>query len=205
MLYNQLASAESIKTTIAKLAEHNIDGIEVSSGEAAMVKIKEFIPQGASVMNGSSVTLETIGFVDYLKGDKHGWNNLHAGIVAETDPAKQAQLRQQAIHADYYLGSVHALSETGEFVIASNTGSQLPHVVFTSKNLIFVVGSQKIVPNLSEAMKRLEEYVVPLEEKHMQEKYGVGTYPSKIVIFKNEAKIIGRKILVLIVNEVLGF
>ncbi len=205
MQYNQLASAESIKTTIAKLAEHNIEGIEVSSSEAAMTKIKEFIPQGASVMNGSSVTLETIGFVDYLKEDKHGWNNLHAGIVAENDPAKQAVLRQQAIHADYYLGSVHALSETGEFVIASNTGSQLPHVVFTSQNLIFVVGAQKIVPNLAEAMKRLEEYVIPLEDKHMQEKYGVGTYPNKIVIFKGEAAMMQRKIRVLIVNESLGF
>lgn len=205
MIYNQLASSESIKTTIAKLAEHNIDGIEVSSGEAAMTKIKELIPQGASVMNGSSVTLETIGFVDYLKEDQYGWNNLHAAVAAETEPAKQAQLRQQAIHADYYLGSVHALSETGEFVIASNTGSQLPHVVFTSKNLIFVVGSQKIVPNLSEAMKRLEEYVIPLEEKHMQEKYGVGTYPNKIVLFKGEAKMMKRKIRVLIVNESIGY
>lgn len=205
MQYNQLASAESIKTTIAKLAEHNIEGIEVVSGTAAMIKIKQFIPQGASVMNGSSVTLETIGFVDYLKEGKHGWNNLHSGIVVETDPAKQAQLRQQAIHADYYLGSVHALSETGEFIIASNTGSQLSHIVFTSKNLILVVGAQKIVPNLVEAMKRLEEYVIPLEEKHMQEKYGVGTVPNKVVIFKGESKMMQRKIRVLIVKESLGF
>lgn len=205
MQYDKLASAESIKTTIAKLAEHNIEGIEVVSGTAAMIKIKQFIPQGASVMNGSSVTLETIGFVDYLKEGKHGWNNLHSGIVVETDPAKQAQLRQQAIHADYYLGSVHALSETGEFIIASNTGSQLSHIVFTSKNLILVVGAQKIVPNLVEAMKRLEEYVIPLEEKHMQEKYGVGTVPNKVVIFKGESKMMQRKIRVLIVKESLGF
>lgn len=205
MEYNQLASAESIKTTIAKLAEHNIEGIAVENKESALAKIKELIPAGASVMNGSSVTLETTGFVDYLKEDKHGWNNLHAGIVAEADKVKQAQLRQDAIHADYYLGSVHALSETGEFVIASNTGSQLPHIVFTSKNLIFVVGAQKIVPNLGEAMKRLDEYVIPLEDKHMQKKYGVGTYPNKIVIFKGEAQMMQRKITVLIVNESLGF
>lgn len=205
MQYNQLASNESINIVIAKLGEHNVEGIIVKDKSEALAKIKELIPTGSSVMNGSSVSLEQIGFVDYLKDDKHGWNNLHAGIVAETDKAKQSMLRAEAVHADYYLGSVHAVSETGEFVIASNTGSQLPHVVFTSKNLIFVVGAQKIVPNLAEALKRLDEYVIPLEDKHMQEKYGVGTYPNKVVIFKGEAKMMGRKILVMIVKESLGF
>lgn len=205
MQYNTLATAQNIQTTIANLASHNIEGLVVENKEEALEKIKSLIPADSTVMNGSSVTLETIGFVDYLKEGKHGWNNLHAGIVAETDKTKQATLRQQAIHSDYYLGSVHALSETGEFVIASNTGSQLPHIVFTSKNLIFVVGAQKIVPNLVEAMKRLEEYVVPLEEKHMQEKYGVGTYPNKIVIFKGENPMMGRKVRMIIVNESLGF
>jgi L-lactate utilization protein LutC len=205
MEYNQLASAESIKSTIAALAAHNIEGMVVENGAAALAKLKELIPAGSSVMNGSSVTLETIGYVDYLKEGKHGWNNLHETIVVEKDPAKQAVLRQQATHADYYLGSVHALFETGEFVIASNTGSQLPHVVFTSKNLIFVVGAQKIVPNLAEAMKRLEEYVIPLEDKRSQKAYGVNTYPNKILFFKGEAKGMQRKIQVLIINEALGF
>lgn len=205
MQYNQLASANSIQTTLGNLKENNVEGIVVTTKEEALSKLKELIPAGASVMNGSSVTLETIGFIDYLKSGEHKWNNLHAGIVAEQDPTKQANLRQQAIHADYYLGSVHALSETGEFVIASNTGSQLPHIVFTSKNLIFVVGAQKIVPNLVEALKRLEEYVIPLEDKHMQEKYGVGTSPNKILIFKGEATVIQRKVRIIVVNEALGF
>ncbi len=205
MQYNDLASAESIKTTIANLASHNIEGLVVENKEEALEKIKSLIPTDSSVMNGSSVTLETIGFVDYLKEGKHGWNNLHAGIVAETDPTKQAQLRQDAIHADYYLGSVHALSETGEFVVASNTGSQLPHVVSTSPNLIFVVGAQKIVPTLGDALKRLEEYVVPLENERALKAYGGPTTLNKIVIFKGESPYTGRKIRLIIVNESLGF
>lgn len=205
MNYNQLASAESIKTTVLQLAQHNVEAIVVDNKQTAMDKIKELIPAGASVMNGSSVTLETIGYVDYLKAGQHGWNNLHESIAKETDPTKQAALRQQAIHADYYLGSVHALSETGEFVIASNTGSQLPHVVFTSKNLIFVVGAQKIVPTLADALSRLDKYVIPLEDKHMQGKYGMGTQSNKVLIFKGENPMMSRKVRVIIVKEVLGF
>lgn len=205
MNYDNLATEEQITTTIAKLEEHNIHGIAVNSGAEALEKIKSMIPAGASVMNGASVTLETIGFVDYLQSGQHPWNNLHAGIIAEQDKAKQGELRKQATLSDYYLGSVHALSETGEFLVASNTGSQLPHIVFTSKNLIFVVGAHKIVPDLAEGFKRIEEYVVPKEDVHMMAKYGSGTSLNKIVVFKKENPNMGRTVTVLIVNEKLGF
>lgn len=205
MQYNQLASNESIQTTIGELVKHNIEAVFVDTKKAALEKIKELIPSGVSVMNGTSTTLVEIGFVDYLKEGKHGWNNLHEAILAESDPAKQGKLRKESALSDYYLGSVHALSETGEFVVASNTGSQLPHIVFTSQNLLFVVGAQKIVPTLSEALKRLEEYVVPLENERSLKAYGVPTTLNKIVIFKGESPMIGRKVKMIIVKESLGF
>ncbi|MBP9670591.1 lactate utilization protein [Candidatus Woesebacteria bacterium] len=205
MQYNQLASNESIQTTIGELAKHNVEAIVVDTKKGALEKIKQLIPAGVSVMNGTSTTLVEIGFVDYLKEGKHGWNNLHETILAEKDPAKQGQLRKESALSDYYLGSVHALSQTGEFVIASNTGSQLPHIVFTSQNLLFIVGAQKIVPTLSEALKRLEEYVVPLEDERSKQAYGAPTTLNKIVIFKGESPMIGRKVKMIIVKESLGF
>jgi hypothetical protein len=205
MQYDQLASNENIEKTIAELAKHNIEAVTVENKAKALEKIKELIPAGASVMNGTSTTLMEIGFVDYLKAGNHGWNNLHEAILAEKDPAKQGQLRKESALSDYYLGSVHALAETGEFVIASNTGSQLPHIVYTSPNLLLVVGAQKIVPTLSDALKRLEEYVVPLEDERSKKAYGVPTSLNKILIFKGESPMVGRKIRLIIVKEVLGF
>ncbi len=205
MEYNTLATKEVVQKSIEALKARNIEAFFVETGADALAKIKELIPQGASVMNGSSRTLEQIGFVDHLKSGAHGWNNLHEAILAEKDPAKQAQLRKQSVLSDYYLGSVHALAQTGEMVIASNSGSQLPHIVFTSTNLIFVVGAQKIMPTLADALKRLEEYVIPLEDQRMQKAYGMGTAPNKIVIFKGENQMMGRKVRVIFVNEKLGF
>lgn len=206
MKYQELATKEITQKVIEALAKRSVEGIVVESGAEALAKIKELIPAGASVMNGSSVTLEQIGFVDHLKGGQHGWNNLHEGIVLEKDRAKQGALRKQALLSDYYLGSVHALAETGEFVVASNTGSQLPHIAFTSQNVILVVSTKKIVPTLPDAMKRLEEHVIPLEDKHMQEKYGFGTAPNKILTFNGENVMAGgRKIRMILVNEDLGF
>lgn len=203
--YNVLAQKEVVDETIKNLAANNVEGIFVETGADALAKIKELIPVGVSVMNGASVTLEQIGFVDYLKGENHGWNNLHKGVLDEKNTEKQMALRKQAVLSDYYLGSVHALSQTGEFIIASNSGSQLPHIVFTSPNLIFVVGAQKIVPTINDGMKRLHDYVIPLEDVHMMEKYGVHTFPSKVLVFNREPVFSTRKVRMIIVNETLGF
>ena len=204
MKFDILADQKVIDTTSKALKAKGYEVLVVPDKAAALAKIKTLIPQGASLMNGASVTLEQIGFVDYLKAGVHGWNNLHEAVLKEKDPEKQKQLRRQAVVSDYYLGSVHALTQTGEFLIASNSGSQLPHVVFTSSNLIFVVGTQKIVPDLDMAMKRLKEYVVPLEDKHMKALYGMGTNLSKILIFNSESPFTKRTIHLILVKEKLG-
>ena len=206
MDYNTLASAEAVAKTAEALKAHGFTPTIVADGKEALETIKKLVPQGASVMNGSSRTLEEMGFVDYLKAGQHGWNNLHEAILAETDPAKQKELRRKALLSDYYLGSVHALSETGEMVIASNTGSQLPHIVYSSPNVVFVVGTQKIVPTLEEGQKRLREHVLPLEDANMMNKYKVHTQLNKEFLFHAEnVAFTGRTVHVLLVNEKLGF
>ena len=156
-------------------------------------------------MNGASETLEQIGFVEYLKSGVHGWKNLHKDILEEKDEAKQAILRKQSVLSDYYLGSVHALAETGEFVIVSNSGSQLPHIVFTSPNLIFVVSVKKIVPSLADAVQRVREHVLPLEDVRALKAYGVHTGLNKMLIVENENPMMGRKVRMILVEEDLGF
>jgi hypothetical protein len=205
MTQTTLATSTSVETTITALKSHHYDAMVVQTKEEALKKIKELIPAGVSVMNGASKTLEQIGYIDYLKEGKHGWRNLHADILAETDPVKQGVLRKQSVLSDYYLGSVHALTETGEMVFASNSGSQLPHLAFTSPNIILVVGAQKITPTLTDALNRVEEVVIPLEDERMKGVYGFGTMYAKTLILRKENPAIGRSIKVIIVNEPLGF
>ncbi len=205
MDYDTLANKKSIEKTINALAERGVEAILADNRAQAFEKVKALIPDGASVMNGSSRTLEEIGFVDYLKSGTHPWKNLHEEILAEKDPEKQTALRRQSVLSDYYLGSVHAVAETGQLVIASNSGSQLPHIVFTSPNLIFVAGVQKITPTLDAALARVREYVLPLEDRRMKDAGMGGSAISKLLIFEKEPTFTGRKVLVIFVNERLGF
>jgi hypothetical protein len=102
------------------------------------------------------------------------------------------------------LGSVHAVTEEGQLVIASNTGSQLGAYAYGSEKVVWVVGTQKIVKNLDEAMKRIYEYVLPLESERVKKAYGMErSNVSKLLIINKEVKP-GRAVVVL-VKESLGF
>lgn len=205
MDYGTLASEAVVRETASNLAPRNIKSHVVPDRSAALSLIKELIPAGASVQNGASRTLEEIGFVDHLKKGEHGWNNLHATVLAESDPAKQAALRKEATLSDFYLGSVHAITRDGELYIASNTGSQMPNIVYNSQNLIFVVGGQKIVADRASAFDRIGTHVVPLEDERMMQAYGIPTNWAKTVVFSNEFSMSGRSVHVILVNEKLGF
>jgi L-lactate utilization protein LutC len=205
MTYDLLASQEQVQRTMDALKTNGFEPMLVQSRQEALEQIKTLIPQGASVMTGASRTLEEIGFVDLLKAGGHGWNNLKDAIVVEKDPVAQNDLRQQSVHAEYFLVSVHAVTEAGQLIHASNSGSQIPSIAFTSKNVIFVVGTQKIVPTLEEGMARLHDYVFPLEDARMKSTGAPGSQISKILISEREPSFMQRTMRVLFVNEKLGF
>ncbi len=205
MDYTKLAPPQTVAKTAEGLKPRGFEPIVVENGAKALELIKTSIPKGASVMNGASTTLEQIGFIDYLKSGEHGWVNLHAQILAEKDKEKQAQLRKYSVVSDYYLGSAHVITEGGEMVFSSNSGSQMPHLVYTSQNLILVVSTKKIVPTLQDAFDRIDKHIVPLEDQRMMKLYGIGTRRNKTVILHSESEHAKRSVKVLLVNEDLGF
>lgn len=204
MDYTKISSDEVTEKVVASLRARNINTVVVNTKEEALEKIKELIPVGGSVMNGSSATLNEIGFVDYLKDGQHGWDNVHADILKEKDKDKQTRLRKESVLADYFLGSVHAITEDGQLVIASASGSQIPSYAFTSDNVIWVAGTQKIVPTLDAAMARIRDHVVPLEDARMKSASYPGTVWARTLIIENEI-MPNRHLTIILVKEKLGF
>ncbi len=204
MNYNSLSPKETIEKTIAALKKRGVNAELVNTRAEALEKIKTKIPTGAEVMTGSSITLEEIGFIDLLKSGQHQWNNLKDKIIAEKDPLTQSKLRQNSVTADYFLGSIHAITEEGEILVASATGSQLPSYVFSSNHVIWVVGAQKIVPTLADGFERIYKYVFPLEDQRMKNAGYPGSVIGKILLFERET-LPDRQLSLIFVNEILGF
>ncbi|HEY9206604.1 MAG TPA: lactate utilization protein [Candidatus Methanoperedens sp.] len=204
MKYDTLASKETVEKTMNALKPRGINAEFVNKKEDALNRLKNLIPKGAEVMTGGSTTLEQIGFTELLKSGKHPWKNLKDKILAEKDPARQAELRKKSLTSKYMIGSVHAVVETGEVLVVNATGSSIPAYSFSSDNVIWVVGTQKIVPTVKEGFKRLREYCFPLEDKRMKSIGYAGSTLGKFLLFEKEI-VPNRKITLIFVNEKLGF
>jgi len=204
MKYDSLASKDVIKRTMDALKARNINVELVDTKEDALRKINKLIPPGKEVMTGGSTTLDQIGFTELMKSGKHPWKNLKDQILSEKNPVRQMELRKKSVTSEYFLASVHAIAETGEILKINGTGSSIPSEAFSSDNVIWIVGTQKIVPTLEEGFKRIREYCVPLEDKRMKSIGYPGTNIGKYLIFERETNE-NRKINLIFVNEKLGF
>lgn len=202
--YTAIPSDDAINAVAAAFIERSFIPVVVATGAEALQKIKTFIPVGATVMNGSSTTLKQIGFMEHLTAGEHGWRNLHAEILAEKDPARQAGMRAESVLADYFLVGVHAITQGGQLLWASATGSQLPSIAYTSPNVIIVASANKIVQTLDDAFKRVTDYVFALEDKRMKDAGYDGSGMNKWFILEREFSP-ARKITVILVKEPLGF
>jgi hypothetical protein len=151
---------------------------------------------------GASVTLEKLRIKDEI--DSSGrYDALRPKMRSMNRATQGREIRKLGAGPDYVAGSVHAVTENGQVLIASYSGSQLAPYVFGAGRVIWVVGAQKIVKDLEEGLRRIEDYIVPLEEMHMQQLYNSHTYPSKVLIVNREIK--PGRITMIIVKEQLGF
>jgi acyl-CoA hydrolase len=112
-------------------------------------------------------------------------------------------MRRLAASPDYAVGSVHAVTEHGEVVVASASGSQLAPYASGAGAVIWVVGSQKIVPDLDAAFKRVNEYSFPREDQRAREAYGIGSGVNKLLVVNRE--FVPGRITVILVRQELGF
>ncbi|MCZ7357972.1 MAG: lactate utilization protein [Candidatus Methanoperedens sp.] len=204
MEYDTLASKETVDKTIKALRPRGINAEFLNKKEDALNRLKKMIPAGAEVMTGGSTTLDQIGFTEMLKSGRHPWKNLKDAILAEKDPAKQMELRKKSVTAEYMIGSVHAVVETGEVLVVNASGSSIPAYSFSSDNVIWIAGTQKIVPAVEEGFKRLREYCFPLEDKRMKSVGYPGSTLGKFLLFEKETNP-SRKVTLIFVNEKLGF
>lgn len=206
MDYASLPTQDRIQRTLEAVKGRGINAELVETKEDALARVQASIPPGSLVMTGASVTLQQIGFEALLISGDHPWRNFKADLLAEKDPVKQSAMRRQGTLAEYYLGSLNALAETGELVFASGSGSQLPAYAYSSRNVIWVAGAQKITPTLEDAIRRIREYVLPLEDQRMKRLGNpAGSRIGRILILENEPAYLRRSLTLILVDQVLGF
>jgi L-lactate utilization protein LutB len=202
--WNKLADLETINKTIESLKANGINARFVQTGIDAKKEVLDLIPKGAEVMNMTSTTLDTIGIPQELN-DSGKFNSSKNKLSSMNMQTQGLEMQKLGAAPDWAVGSVHAVTEEGHVFVVSNTGSQLPAYSYGAAHVIWVVGAQKIVKNDAEALRRINEYVLPLESERANKAYNIatGSFVSKILIVNREIN--PARITLIFVGEVLGF
>jgi hypothetical protein len=200
--FGTLADDTRVRRAAAALEANGIGVVRVADAAEAKEVVLGLIPDGSEVHHGASASLDVAGITDEI--DTSGrYESLRPRIFSMDRQTRADEIRRLGSAPDVMLGSVHAVTETGSLLAASMGGSQLGPYVSGAGQVILVVGTQKIVPDLEEGLRRIEEYAFPLEDARAQAAYGIHSAVNKVLIINRE--IVPGRITVVFVDEVLGF
>jgi hypothetical protein len=196
------APAQRLERAAAALTAHGFTVEILDDAAAARTRINDLIPEGASVFTGASETLRLSGIEEDI--NHSGRYDALRTRGATMDRATQRDEIWRLISTpDVIVGSVHAVTETGSLVVASASGSQLPGYAGAAARAIWVVGAQKVVPDLSTALRRVEDHCLPLENDRAMKAYGQPSAVNRVLILNAEPDP-GRG-TVLLLREAIGF
>ena len=201
-LFADPAPAERLERAAAALTAHGFTAEILEDDAAARSRIKDLIPEGASVFTGASETLRLSG-IDADINTSGRYDAVRPRGLALDRATQRNEIWRLMSTPDVIVGSVHAVTETGSLVVASASGSQLPGYAGGSARAIWVVGAQKVVPDLPAALRRVEDHCLPLESARVMKVYGQPSAINRLLVLNAEPHP-GRG-TVLLLREAIGF
>ena len=195
------ASEEIIQHVAQRMRERNIEVVVVDNGDQAREVGLERLPEGAEVHTGRSKTLQETGIFDAIQ-DTSRYDALRPRYLKMDRKTQAREIRKLIAAPDFMLGSVNAITEDGILVVTSASSSQLGPYANTAGKVILVVGSQKIVPDLETALKRIRDYVLPWEDEQVRKVLPSGSFLGKTLIVEREG--LEGRMTVILVRQPIG-
>jgi LUD domain len=196
------APAQRLERAADALTAHGFTVEILDDAAAARTRIKDLIPEDASVFTAASETLRLSGIDEDINASGR-YQAIRPRVLAMDRATGADDIRRLLASPDVAVGSVAALTETGSLVVASASGSQLPAYAGGAARRIWIVGAQKVVPDLSTALRRVEDYALPLESARAQIVYGQPSAINRLLILNAEPH--PGQGTVLLLRETIGF
>ena len=195
------ATEAELEALAGRLRERNFEVVIVQDAAEAKSEVLKRIPEGATVHSGKSKTLEDAGVFDELMSSER-YDFLRRRTSKMDRNTQGDEIRKLNSAPDVMLGSVHAVTEAGQLVITSASGSQIGPIASGAGKLVLVIGSQKVVPDLDSAFRRIQEHVFPWEDARLREAMNIGTAITRTLILDRDFRP-GRTTIIL-VREPIG-
>ena len=199
--FTTAAADERIERVADALERHKIEAVIVATGAEARARVLTMIPDGAEVHWGLSRTLDDIGLTKDLLAEGR-YDAIRPRYLAMDRSTQGREIRKLIAAPDFMLGSVQAVTDDGALVVVSYSGSQIGPYSGGAGRVILVVGSQKIVADLDEGLRRVREHVLPYEDARLQAQLGVPTKLAKLLVMYEEPR--PGRVTVVLVREPVG-
>ncbi|WP_027399008.1 lactate utilization protein [Anaerovorax odorimutans] len=153
-----------ISRLIKNLDKNNMQGYYVKDKEKLIEILKGFLAEGSTIGIGDSMTLFQLGIIDFLREGKFNFlDKYREGITRE----EKEEIYIKNFSCDTFLSSSNAITENGELFNIDGNGSRVAPMIYGPKQVIIVIGINKIVKNLEEAEKRVRRYAAPIDAKRL--------------------------------------
>ncbi len=196
------APAHRLERAAEALAARGFSVEILDDAAAARARVQDLIPEGARVFTAASETLRLSGIDEDINASGR-YEAVKPRALAMDRVTGADDIRRLLACPDVVIGSVAALTETGSLVAASGSGSQLPAYSGGAARAIWVVGAQKVVPDLPAALSRVEDHVLPLESARTRAAYGWPSAVNRLLILNAEPR--PGRATVLLLREAIGF
>ena len=200
--FTKLASDEQIARVAKALELNGMKVLVAENGEEARKLVLDLIPQGAEIYTNQSKTIDKLGLrVEFDESDRY--NAVRPKVMSLDRKTQGDEIRKLRSSPDYIIGSIQAITEIGQVMTSSFGGSQLAPYAYGSAKVIWIVGTQKLVKDLAEGFRRIEEYSYPLEDARLLELLGIHSAVGKTLIINRE--VVPGRITIVLVKEELGY
>lgn len=199
------------KRLVDILNERKYDAIYVDNISEAKAKVLEIVPEGSSIALGGSVTLNQMDLINTIRNGNYKFYDRYQNLPF----VEIVEIMRQSMVADYLITSTNAITEAGELVNMDCTGNRAAGMIFGPKKVIVVVGANKLVKNMDEALDRIKNVAI-LNSKRINHKtpcnesgicedcFVKGRVCNYLSVVNNGAKFPGR-FTVIVVGEELGY
>jgi hypothetical protein len=179
--FDVAADEDTLQRTADALRGRGFGVVVVDDLGAARDAVRGLLPAGAEVMAFTSQTLEASRIAADIN-DSGRYEPVRARLAA----ADGRHRRALGAAPEWAVGSIQAVTEDGDVLVASASGSQLPAYAYGAGRVIWVVGAQKVVADVAAGLRRIHEHALRLEDVRARQVYGAPSRVRRVLILHGE-------------------
>ena len=145
---------------IEKLQKNGFNAFYAEDLSDAKSQVLKLLPEGVTIGLGGSMTIEDMDILTDLRSSKYKLIDRYQ----PQDGAKHIALFKEALRADYFFTGANAITKDGEIICTDCSGNRVAAMMFGPEKVIIVVGVNKLVDSIEQALKRIK-YIAPMNAK----------------------------------------